>query len=231
MSASTFVPGARRDVVDDDRQAALVGDGPEVALQHPLVRPVVVGRDDERGVGAQLGGPPGGPDRRGGVVGARPGDDRARGRPRRRARRPISTVIAISRSRSAGVSVGDSPVVPHGTTPSIPDRTCHATRRRKVASSSAPSRRERGDEGGEGAPEGGPGAARGRGRCGVIGGFLSRGRRVERGAVGRRRVAASAAVVSLRRDRPPPTASNGWRPAGLGARRGSQSAEATTPAA
>ena len=51
----------------------------------------------------------------------------------------ISTVAAMSRSRSSADRVGDSPVVPHGTRPSIPARTCQWTRRRKAASSSAPS--------------------------------------------------------------------------------------------
>ena len=68
--------GPRRDVVDDDRQVALVGDGPEVRVEHPAVGPVVVGGDDERGVGAELGRPAGRTDRGGGVVRAGPGDDR-----------------------------------------------------------------------------------------------------------------------------------------------------------
>ena len=50
-----------------------------------------------------------------------------------------STVISMSRSRSVWLRVGASPVVPHGTRPSIPERTCQLTRRRKAASSSAPS--------------------------------------------------------------------------------------------
>jgi hypothetical protein len=49
-----------------------------------------------------------------------------------------STVSSISRSRSDSLSVGDSPVVPHGTRPSIPARICHRTSRRKAASSTAP---------------------------------------------------------------------------------------------
>ena len=68
--------GPRRDVVDDDRQAAVVGDRAEVGEEHPLVGPVVVGRDDERGVGAEVGRPAGRPDGRRGVVGAGAGDDR-----------------------------------------------------------------------------------------------------------------------------------------------------------
>ena len=38
--------GPRRDVVDDDRQVPLVRHCPEVGVEHPLVGPVVVGRDD-----------------------------------------------------------------------------------------------------------------------------------------------------------------------------------------
>ena len=74
----------RRDVVDDDRQVALVGDRPEVRVEHPAVGPVVVRRDDQRGVGTELGRPAGRPDRGGGVVGAGPGDD-----PDAVARRPL----------------------------------------------------------------------------------------------------------------------------------------------
>ena len=75
MSASTFDAGPRRDVVDDDRQVALVGDRAEVRLEHPAVGPVVVRRDDERGVGPELGRATGRADRGGGVVGAGAGDD------------------------------------------------------------------------------------------------------------------------------------------------------------
>ena len=116
-------------VVDDDRQAALVGDRAEVGVEHPLVGPVVVGRDDERGVGAQGGGPAGRLDRGAGVVAAGAGD-----RPGCAVRdgrsATVVTAISMSRSRSAAESVGASPVVPTGTSPSMPARTCHATRRR-----------------------------------------------------------------------------------------------------
>ena len=116
-------------VVDDDRQAALVRDRAEVRLEHPLVGLVVVGRDDERGVGAQGRGAAGGLDRAAGVVGARARDDRDPAR--RRARfAPVSTAISMQRSRSAADSVGDSPVVPTGTRPSMPAMTCQATSRR-----------------------------------------------------------------------------------------------------
>ncbi len=63
-------------VVDDDRQAALVRDGPVVRLEHPLVGLVVVRRDHEGRVGPQGRGPAGRRDGRGGVVGAGTGDDR-----------------------------------------------------------------------------------------------------------------------------------------------------------
>ena len=66
-------------VVDDDRQVALVGDGPEVGLEHPTVRPVVVRRHDERRVGAERRRAPGGGDRRRRVVRAGAGDDRDAG--------------------------------------------------------------------------------------------------------------------------------------------------------
>ena len=69
----------------DDGQAALVGDGAEVGIEHPLVGLVVVGRDDERRVRAEGGGPSGGVDRGAGVVGAGAGDDRDAGSDRRRA--------------------------------------------------------------------------------------------------------------------------------------------------
>ena len=130
--------GPRRDVVDDDRQVALVGDRPVVRLEHPRVGPVVVRRDDERGVGAELGGPTGRGDGRRGVVRAGAGDDRDPGARDGRSA-TISTVTAISRSRSPVDRVGDSPVVPHGTSPSMPARTCQRTSWRNAASSSAPS--------------------------------------------------------------------------------------------
>ena len=68
--------GAAGDVVDHDRQAALVRDGAEVGLQHALVRAVVVRGHDERGVRTQLRGAAGGLDGGAGVVGAGARDDR-----------------------------------------------------------------------------------------------------------------------------------------------------------
>ncbi len=50
-----------------------------------------------------------------------------------------STVISTTRQCSAGVSVTASPVVPQGTTKSMPSVTCHSTNRRSAVSSTAPS--------------------------------------------------------------------------------------------
>ena len=66
---------AGRDVVDDDRQVDGVGDGAEVEIHALLCGPVVIGRDDEGGVGAGLFGVTGQFDRLGGAVGAGAGDD------------------------------------------------------------------------------------------------------------------------------------------------------------
>ena len=67
-------PGSGGDVVDDDRQAALVRYSAIVRFQHPLIGSVVVRRHHERRVGAELGCPSGGRDRRGRVIRARAGD-------------------------------------------------------------------------------------------------------------------------------------------------------------
>ena len=68
---------------------------------------------------------------------------RSRRRPGSRSREgrsaATSTVAAMSRSRSSVDRVGDSPVVPHGTRPSMPARICQRTSRRKAASSRSPS--------------------------------------------------------------------------------------------
>src|SRR5262249_9847569 len=55
--------------------------------------------------------------------------------------RPLTTslVMSMTRSHSDSVRVGVSPVVPQGTRKSIPDATCHSTRDRNAASSTAPS--------------------------------------------------------------------------------------------
>ena len=57
------------------------------------------------------------------------------------ARRPraASTTIPTTRRCSSWDSVGDSPVVPHGTTPSVPLATWNSTSSRSFASSTSPS--------------------------------------------------------------------------------------------
>ena len=67
----------------------------------------------------------------------------------------VVTAISMQRSRSCWVSVGDSPVVPTGTRPSMPDAICHATRRAVGGLVERAVGGERGDEGGEGAAEAG----------------------------------------------------------------------------
>ena len=67
---------ARRDVVDDDRNADRVVDGPEVLVEPFLGRLVVIGRDDEHGVGAGALGVQRERDCLGRVVRARPRDHR-----------------------------------------------------------------------------------------------------------------------------------------------------------
>ena len=67
---------ARRDVVDDDRNADRVVDRLEVLVEALLVRLVVIGRHDQHGVGARLLGVAGKVDRLGRVVGAGAGDHR-----------------------------------------------------------------------------------------------------------------------------------------------------------
>jgi len=75
--------GPARDVVDDDRQVAVIGDRAVMGLEHPAIGPVVVGRDDQCRIGTELGRASGGPDGGGGIVGAGPGDhpDTGTGRP------------------------------------------------------------------------------------------------------------------------------------------------------
>jgi len=213
---------ARRDVVDDHGQATVVRHRPEMALEHALVRAVVVRRHDEGRVRAELGGPA-----RARIVASVsfvpvPATTMTR-RPAGRVA-ATSTVISISRSRSAWLRVGASPVVPHGTKPSMPERTCQHARRRKADSSRAPSSvngvtsavRARRWEGR---------IRRGRnGAAGVAGErchweLLSNGRReivgrsggrTSSGAGSRRQLAARTSVASPTSS----TASNGWRPAG-----------------
>ena len=119
----------------------------------------------------------------------------------------------MSRSRSVSVRVGDSPVVPHGTRPSMPARICQRTSRRKAASSRVPSGGERRDERGEGAAQHRPGRPGRRGGPGGGGAghrsapFGARWSVVRRRSAGRERRSSST------------MGSNGWRPAGRGARR------------
>ncbi len=100
---------ARRDVVDDHGQAALVRHGPEMALEHALVRAVVVRRDDEGRVRAQLGGSTRRADRRVGVVRARAGDDghAAASRARRRdLHRDLDEALALRLAQGGGLAGG-----------------------------------------------------------------------------------------------------------------------------
>jgi hypothetical protein len=54
--------------------------------------------------------------------------------------RVSSTTTLMTRMCSSWVRVGDSPVVPTGTRPSMPAAICSPTSRRKASSSSAPPR-------------------------------------------------------------------------------------------
>ncbi len=122
---------ARRDVVDDDRQLGCLGDGGEMRIEAALRRLVVIGRDDESRIGARLLGILHQPDRLFGVVGAGAGDDR---------HAPLATsmhTLTTWRCSSCD-SVGDSPVVPTGTSPVVPSAICHSTNARKAFSSKRP---------------------------------------------------------------------------------------------
>src|SRR5262249_39511660 len=52
--------------------------------------------------------------------------------------RAVSTQSATTRICSLWLRVGDSPVVPTGTNPSVPSEICHSTRRLNAPSSSSP---------------------------------------------------------------------------------------------
>ena len=67
---------ARRDIVDDDGDADGVVDRLEMPVKPLLARLVVIGRDDEQGIGAGFFRMAGERDRLGGVVGAGAGDHR-----------------------------------------------------------------------------------------------------------------------------------------------------------
>ena len=125
--------GAARDVVEHHRQVGGVGDGGEVRDQPGLRRLVVVRRDDQQAVRARLCGRLGQLDGVRGVVGADAGDDAG----------PVADrlehgpeQLGPSRRR---VVVGDSPVVPLTTRPSLPWSTRWVARRCAASRSSAPS--------------------------------------------------------------------------------------------
>ena len=125
---------ARRDVVDDDRDADGVVDRLVVLVEAFLVRLVVVGRDDQHARRRR-------PSRRGGR-GRSPRACCSSRRRRSPARGPSPTSMQISTTRlcSSWLSVGLSPVVPTGTRPCVPSAICHSTKARKASSSTAPSR-------------------------------------------------------------------------------------------
>ena len=137
---------ARRNVVDDDRNADRVVDRLEVLVEPLLRRLVVVGRHDQHGVGAGLLGVPGELDRLA----------RSSSSPRRRSpARGLSPARCTTRPRclcSSCDSVGLSPVVPTGTSPLVPSAICQST---KLAKGLLVDRAvlERRDERGERAPE------------------------------------------------------------------------------
>ena len=109
-----FTTTRARDVVDDDRQVAGRGDRLEMRDDPALRRLVVVRRDDEEAVDAELVRPLGQVDRVRGRVRPGAGDDRCV------ARRPPRARRGRGRAARASVSVGLSPVVPATTTPSEP---------------------------------------------------------------------------------------------------------------
>ena len=104
---------ARRDVVDEDRDPDRVVHGLEVLVEPFLGRLVVVGRDDEKRVGARLLGVLCEVDRLGRVVRAGAGDDRHA--PLRLIYAPFhdSLVLVMRQSRTfAGRAHGDEPLRP-----------------------------------------------------------------------------------------------------------------------
>ena len=133
---------ARRDVVDDDRNADGVVDRLEVLVHALLRRLVVIGRDDQHRIGAGLLGmlrqarspPRWSWSRRPAITGTRP--------------LACSTHHSTTCLCSSCESVGLSPVVPTGTRPLVPSAICQSTRSRKAFSSTAPflnGRDERGE--------------------------------------------------------------------------------------
>ena len=219
-------------VVDDDRQAALVRDGPEVGLEHPLVGLVVVGRHDERGVGAQLRGTARGRDRGAGVVraGARDHGDAAAAGPLAGRGTAISMTGRARRGRGSATRRWCRPGRGRRCRPDLPvDEPAEA------ASSSAPS-----------AVNGVTSAVNAPRRRGTVASGV-RARRVMVGllrvAGGRRRCgrevgaghSGQALAIAVARTGGVPsssstTASNGWRP-GPRSSRTSQRQAASAPSA
>ena len=111
-------------VVDDDRNPDRVVDRLVVLVQTFLGRLVVIGRDDQHGVGARLFGMTGQLDRLSGRIGA--GTRNHRHAPSAWSMHHSTTCLCSSCDR-----VGLSPVVPTGTSPFVPSAICHSTMSRK----------------------------------------------------------------------------------------------------
>ena len=111
---------ARRHVVQDHRQVDRLRDLAEMAVQAFLRRLVVVGHHRQAGGGAGLLRRLGQLDRLGGGVAAGAGDDRDA------AAANAATAMRISSLCSSKSTVGDSPVVPTTTMPSVPSATCQS---------------------------------------------------------------------------------------------------------
>ena len=108
---------AARDVVEHQGEARRLGDGLVVGDDPLLGGLVVVGREQERAVGAGLPGVARQLDGLVGVVGAGPATTGTRPA-------AAATTSSITRLCSAWESVADSPVEPQGTSPSIPASIC-----------------------------------------------------------------------------------------------------------
>ena len=151
-------PGPAGHVVHDDRQIALVGDGAVVGLEHPAVRAVVVRRDDERRIRAELGRATGRADRGGRVVGPGPRDD-----PDPAARGPLGGDLDGGRDEALALPLGERrgfagrPARDEAIDPGKDLPADEPPERRLVE---GPVSRERRDERGEGAAESKRGGAR-----------------------------------------------------------------------
>ena len=134
VSTEMLGDGTAWNIVDDDRDVGCRGHRPEVAVE-PLLRGlVVIGDDDQRGIGAGMGRVAGEFDRFGGAVRAGAGNHRdAAGRG---LDRDLDDALVL-----VGRQVGDSPVVPTGTMPLVPSAICHSISSRKPCSSTAPLRK------------------------------------------------------------------------------------------